>query len=199
MSKRRLHIAIMVHSPIIYEGLYTVLSQSEIDCVICKVDTLDDLEEVIHSRKTDILIANPLFLINREKDVKRIRKNHPDFCIVGVYLGIMDNHLQALVDTSFTLFDDTEQILSKLQKAGNNNDVKAVTNDDNLTDREIEVLTGIVNGLPNKEIAESLNISVHTVVTHRKNIAAKTGIRSQSGLTIYAISKRIVEIDDIEI
>ena len=70
---------------------------------------------------------------------------------------------------------------------------------DNLTRREIEVLTGLVNGMLNKEIAEALNISIHTVVRHRKNITAKTGIRSQSGLTIYAISKKIVEIDDIEI
>ena len=70
------------------------------------------------------------------------------------------------------------------------------TDDESLSEREIEVLTGIVNGFSNKEIAESLNISVHTVVTHRKNITAKTGIRSQSGLTIYAISKEIISIDD---
>ena len=71
--------------------------------------------------------------------------------------------------------------------------------DDNLTKREIEVLTGIVNGMMNKEIADSLHISIHTVVRHRKNITMKTGIRSQSGLTIYAISKKIVAIEDIEI
>ncbi|MEA4948797.1 MAG: LuxR C-terminal-related transcriptional regulator, partial [Petrimonas sp.] len=49
-----------------------------------------------------------------------------------------------------------------------------------------------------KEIADSLNISIHTVVTHRKNITSKTGIRSQSGLTIYAISKRIISIEDVD-
>ena len=56
-----------------------------------------------------------------------------------------------------------------------------------------------MNGKINKEIADELNISIHTVVRHRKNITTKTGIRSQSGLTIYAISKKIVEIEDIEI
>ena len=52
-----------------------------------------------------------------------------------------------------------------------------------LSDREIEVLRLIVQGHLNKEIAEQLNISLNTVLTHRKNIIAKTGIRTVSGLT----------------
>lgn len=199
MSRQRLHIAVMVHSPIIYEGLHAVLSQSEMDCTIYRVDALDDLETILHSRKTDILITNPLLLVNREKEVKRIRRNFPDFSIVGIHLGIVDNHSLALLDASFTIFDTTEQILSKLQKAGINSNLKAASNDDNLTEREIDVLTKLVHGNSNKEIADSLNISIHTVVTHRKNIAAKTGIRSQSGLTIYAISKRIISIEDVDL
>lgn len=199
MSSQQLHIAVMVQSPIIYEGLYTLLSQSELDCAITKVDSLDDLEEVLDSRKMDILIANPLLLVNREKEVKRIRKHFPHFCIAGIHVSIVDNQSLALLDTSFTLFDDVELILSKLQKACNNNRPNVTVNDDNLTEREVDVLRKLVHGCSNKEIADSLNISIHTVVTHRKNIASKTGIRSQAGLTIYAISKKIVEIDGVEI
>jgi DNA-binding NarL/FixJ family response regulator len=87
--------------------------------------------------------------------------------------------------------------LSRLEKTGTGNESKLPTNDDNLTERELDVLTQLVHGHSNKEIADSLNISIHTVMTHRKNIAAKTGIRSQSGLTIYAISKKIVQIEDV--
>ncbi|MDO5523936.1 MAG: response regulator transcription factor [Bacteroidia bacterium] len=199
MNRHRLHIAIMVHSPIIYEGLHAVISQSEMDCIICKPNSLDDLENVLHSQKVDILITNPLLLVNREKEVKRIRKNYPDFSIVGVNLGIVDNHSLSLLDSSFTIFDTAEQVLSKLQKAGNNSEPKVTANDDNLTERELDVLTKLVHGFSNKEIADSLNISIHTVVTHRKNITAKTGIRSQSGLTIYAITKRIISIEDVDL
>lgn len=199
MNRQRLHIAVMAQSPIIYEGLYSVLSQSEMDCAICKVDTLDDLEDILHSKKIDILIANPLLLVNREKEVRKIRRNHPGFSIVGIHLGIVDNHSLALLDASFTIFDTTEQLLSILHKAGNNNELKTAANDDNLTEREIDVLTKLVHGYSNKEIADSLNISIHTVVTHRKNIAAKTGIRSQAGLTIYAISKKIIQIEDVDL
>jgi DNA-binding NarL/FixJ family response regulator len=197
MNRQRLHIAIMVNSQIIYEGVYAILSQSDIGCIICKVDSLDDLEEILPSRRVDLLIVNPLLLVNREKEIKRIRKNHPDFSIVGIHLGIVDNQSLALLDSSFTLFDAAEQILSKLEKTGTGNESKLPTNDDNLTERELDVLTQLVHGHSNKEIADSLNISIHTVMTHRKNIAAKTGIRSQSGLTIYAISKKIVQIEDV--
>jgi DNA-binding NarL/FixJ family response regulator len=197
MNRQRLHIAIMVNSQIIYEGVYAILSQSDIGCIICKVDSLDDLEEILPSRRVDLLIVNPLLLVNREKEIKRIRKNHPDFSIVGIHLGIVDNQSLALLDSSFTLFDTAEQILSRLEKTGTSNESKLPTNDDNLTERELDVLTQLVHGHSNKEIADSLNISIHTVMTHRKNIAAKTGIRSQSGLTIYAISKKIVQIEDV--
>ena len=131
--------------------------------------------------------------------MKKIRKNYTDLSVVGINLGVIDAALLALLDSSFTIFDSVENVLSKLQKAGNSNDQKGVGNDDNLTEREIEVLTSLVHGLSNKEIAEFLNISIHTVITHRKNITAKTGIRSQSGLTIYAISKKIVSIEDIDL
>ena len=100
----------------------------------------------------------------------------------------------------FSLYDTPDYIVNLLSKLDNKS--KNTINqekDDNLTKREVEVLTGIVNGMMNKEIAESLNISIHTVVRHRKNITTKTGIRSQSGLTIYAISKKIVDIEDVEI
>jgi DNA-binding NarL/FixJ family response regulator len=66
-----------------------------------------------------------------------------------------------------------------------------------LSAREIEVLTLIVRGLINKEIADRLNISITTVISHRKNIMEKLGIRSVSGLTIYAVMNGYVDVDSI--
>jgi DNA-binding CsgD family transcriptional regulator len=166
---------------------------------MCKVDSLDDLEHILHSKNIDILITNPMQLVNREKELRKIRRNYPDLSVVGINLGVIDTDLLSLLDSSFTIFDSVENVMHKLQKAGNNTEQKSTANDDNLTEREIEVLTRLVHGLSNKEIADSLNISIHTVITHRKNITAKTGIRSQPGLTIYAISKKIISIEDIDL
>ena len=66
-----------------------------------------------------------------------------------------------------------------------------------LSDREAEVMTLIVQGLINKEIADRLCISLSTVVTHRKNIMEKLGIRSVSALTIYAVMYGYVDINKI--
>ena len=66
-----------------------------------------------------------------------------------------------------------------------------------LTDREIEVMSLIVQGLINKEIAERLNIGLATVITHRKNIMEKLGLKSVSALTIYAVMHGYVDINKI--
>lgn len=66
-----------------------------------------------------------------------------------------------------------------------------------LTEREAEVMTLIVRGHINKEIADRLNIGLATVITHRKNIMEKLGIKSVSALTIHAVMNGYVDIDSI--
>lgn len=66
-----------------------------------------------------------------------------------------------------------------------------------LSPREIEVLVLLTKGLINKEIAEKLNISLTTVISHRKNITEKLGIKSVSGLAIYAVMHGYVEAGSI--
>lgn len=66
-----------------------------------------------------------------------------------------------------------------------------------LSDREIEVMALIVQGFINKEIADKLNISLSTVITHRKNIMDKLGFKSVSALTIYAVMHGYVDINSI--
>ena len=66
-----------------------------------------------------------------------------------------------------------------------------------LSDREIEVMSLIVQGFINKEIADKLNIGLSTVITHRKNIMDKLGLKSVSALTIYAVTHGYVDINAI--
>ena len=66
-----------------------------------------------------------------------------------------------------------------------------------LTKRETDVLKLIVHGMLNKEIANELGVALTTVITHRKNLTAKLGIRSVSGLTIYAVTHGLVRMEEI--
>ena len=201
MPKPTLHIAVMESSRIICEGIHAVLQQWETDCRIYKTETLEEFADLLETKSIDILIVNPMQFVNREKEVKKLRRNYPTLAVAGIDLGIVQKPSMQLLDTTFTLYDSQEHIINTLIKIHEKNQPSAQrkTQDDTLTEREIDVLTGLVNGQSNKEIADSLNISIHTVVSHRKNITLKTGIRSQSGLTIYAISKKIVAIKDIEL
>ena len=67
-----------------------------------------------------------------------------------------------------------------------------------LSERELDVLIQVVKGLSNKEIADVLCISTHTVITHRKNITRKLNIHSTAGLTIYAIVNKLINLDGLE-
>lgn len=75
-------------------------------------------------------------------------------------------------------------------------DEKPKTVTDILTDREKEVIVGVAQGLANKEIADKLNLSFHTITTYRKNISAKLNIHSTAGLVIFAILHHLIEIDE---
>ncbi|MGM9735070.1 MAG: LuxR C-terminal-related transcriptional regulator [Candidatus Cryptobacteroides sp.] len=67
-----------------------------------------------------------------------------------------------------------------------------------LSEREKEIVACVTKGMSNKEIADSLFLSVHTVTTHRRNISNKLQIHTTAGLTIYAIANKLVNIEDIQ-
>ena len=74
-----------------------------------------------------------------------------------------------------------------------------VDNSEALSEREKDVIIGVVQGLLNKEIADRLCISLNTVITHRRNIARKLQIHSPAGLTIYAIVHGLVDISSVKL
>jgi len=87
--------------------------------------------------------------------------------------------------------DVTKNISSMVLKSSDNSDA--------LSDREKDVIIGVVQGMLNKEIAGHLCISVNTVITHRRNIARKLQIHSPAGLTIYAIVNGLVDISSVKL
>lgn len=88
--------------------------------------------------------------------------------------------------------DVSKNITSMVFKGGQDNS-------EIISDRERDVIIGVVQGLQNKEIADRLCISVNTVITHRRNIARKLQIHSPAGLTIYAIVNGLVDISSVKL
>lgn len=67
-----------------------------------------------------------------------------------------------------------------------------------LSAREKEILVAVAKGMLNKEIADLYNISIYTVISHRKNITRKTGIKTVAGLTVYALLNNLIDMNSIE-
>ena len=125
------------------------------------------------------------FLPRKNKTIVLVDKTESTGCLVSL------NHL--------TIRASQEVIIEQLQHllANENNNASNGESNKELSSRETDVLQLIVKGITNKEIAEKLSISLNTVLTHRKNITAKLGIKTVSGLTFYAIMNGIVAGEDI--
>lgn len=124
----------------------------------------------------------------------KLQKSNLDF--FGINFLIIDREVNKILDEYETDFISVEAskevIIEKLENFFNYNNLNYENS--SLTEREKEILKLVAQGLTNKEISDKLFISVYTVITHRKNISAKLGIKTISGLTTYAILNGLVEI-----
>ena len=92
---------------------------------------------------------------------------------------------------------DNHNTSNKVQEAVEKKE--SLSRQDDLSQREKEIICCVVKGMSNKEIAENLFISVHTVITHRRNIARKLQIHSPTLLTVYAIVNKLVDISEVKV
>jgi DNA-binding CsgD family transcriptional regulator len=196
MDKCRINIAVIEPSDIIYEGLSNILLKSGNQFYFYRLTDPDDLSRSFANVKFNIVIVNPSFLQNKKHEFRKIKKDNPDIQWTGMVYSYFDIGFLDSLDGTFYVTDPTELIIRKINnlvtKCDNSNDRREY-----LSDRETEVLIALIKGFSHKEIADKLNISIHTVNSHRKNIIEKTGIRSLSGLTIYAITKKIIPLEQI--
>ena len=184
-------------SQIIFEGISNILSKSSGYFKLFRIDTVNEIENLHRTEKPDLVIINPTQIQNKTKEFLAIKKSLAETCWVGLVYTFFDQHLLSLFDKTIHITDSPEAIVNLISKLNDqDNHSSQTTEQGQLSERETEVLKLIIAGLSNKEIADKLFISIHTVISHRKNISQKTGIKSQSGLTIYAISNKIIQIED---
>ena len=137
---------------------------------------------------TDTFVLNSEFFLPRRN--KTIVFTHAGYIREGQNIPFADLHINIRQSKDFII-----NRLSKFFNSESQNDINKNTKD--LSFREVDVLQLIVKGITNKEIADKLNISLNTVLSHRKNIISKLGIKTVSGLTYYAIMNGFASSEDI--
>ncbi len=191
------NVFIVHHSEIIRKGLSLIL-QEYFKMEITQLSSTKDLSSFSAiSNSTLILILEAQVDLN-SKAISLLKKNNEVY-LVGFYAAPLDRQLDEPFDYQLNHYSSAIQIQKLIQvirQSGNKNK-NAMQDNGELTSREKDVIKLIALGLSNKEIADKLFISIHTVISHRKNITEKLGIKSISGLTVYAIMNNLLDIQDI--
>lgn len=197
-----LKIAIIEPSDMIRNGLGAILrKQAGMQVSIAEIEDAETLAEAIRIHQPDILIANPQALINQSLSRLREESACPKLKIVALLSNLCPNEQLRSFDECISLYDSQDTIRTKLKQIGESDSEvieESSEEQQSLSAREKEIVVCVVKGMTNREIADRLFLSTHTVITHRRNIARKLQIHSPSGLTIYAIVNKLVELGDIK-
>jgi DNA-binding CsgD family transcriptional regulator len=199
MNKELLTIAIAEPSVIIRSGITVALKRIPgIRIQPVEIISLDSLNNYLHGHKPDILIINPAFWGHFDMARLKEETENPRLKSLALLYSAVDVSLLRNYDDTVSLYDSVEQLKEKIERLFEPSAAEVPEDANSLSVREKEIITCVVKGLTNKEIANELFLSTHTVISHRRNIARKLEIHSTAGLTIYAIVNKLVELDEIK-
>ncbi len=195
---RILKITLAESSAIIRSGILAVLRQpNTLQLKVYEVTEAEQLKSALGYQQPDVLMINPSFLgIVSLQQLKKEAGNKQIKCI-AIQHSLTDVSALKAYDEVISIYDSAEQIRDKITKMIH--EPAADKRHESLSTREKEVIVCVIKGMTNKQIADKLHLSAHTVITHRRNISAKLQIHSTAGLTIYAIVNKLVSLKDIEV
>lgn len=199
-QKKKYKIVIIEPSTIICAGIKSLLTpypEFEINHVFAD---LTHFIERVSITPADIVLLNPSLLdYQKRMSIKSLLPTVPGTLLFALLYGYAEAEVLKQYNGTIEITDDAATITRKLKQAIESNQDNADTADSyELSEREKEILTSVARGMTNKEIADVHNISIHTVISHRKNISRKTGIKTVSGLTVYALLNNLIDQSDIE-
>lgn len=192
----RNRVIICEASEIIANGLAEVIdSMAQFD-VVARIESPEHLNEKITSSDANLAIINPLLLGYQNKEfINQLGKEFPNLAIIALETSYLDHSILSPYSGVIEITDTRSKIISKMNEFTQSEATKK--DDVELSKREVDVLVAVAKGMMNKEIADLMNISIHTVISHRKNITRKTGIKSVSGLTVYALLNNLIDESDL--
>ena len=190
--KSNIDTLIVEPSDIIRTGLQSILDEDGSFQFLAPLHDTTILEERIKTMQPDLLIVNPTVMIPPvSQQMASLLQAKSNIAIVALVYQYVEPELLHRFHAVIDIREKRSQIATILK-----DEVRRVKDieDENyeLSEREREVLILVAQGLSSKEIADKLNISIHTVNSHRKNITRKTDIKSVAGLAVFATLHNMV-------
>lgn len=189
-------------SYIIRKGLVSLINELPNTMVARELETAQKIVETVAHHGADAVVINTELLRNisaTDRKALSARKKRIAMVTISCTGTEPNDKIYEHVTSEIMLSESKSSVLKKIKDIINQTDPSdSTTENQELSEREIEILKDVALGLSNKEIAEKNFISPHTVITHRKNITRKLGIKTVSGLTIYAILNKIIGMEALE-
>ena len=198
-SNEVVRIAIAETSVIVRGGLTAALKRlPNVKVQPIELLSVEALHDCVRTQCPEMLIVNPAF--GNYFDVAKFREEISNrIRLIALVTSFVDASLLGKYDESISIFDDLDILSRKIAGLLNvASEEEETDNQDTLSQREKEIVVCVVKGMTNKEIAEKLFLSFHTVITHRRNISKKLQIHSAAGLTIYAIVNKLVTLNEVK-
>lgn len=194
-------VLLIVPSKIIARGIEAILSQlGEFRVEGILTDLSHSSELRLRNMDADIIIVDPVIFDYVSRSSVRSRlSEYSDAAVVALKTIPLDEDHHKQYDAVIGLNDDPVLMVRKLRESLASRQENQEAEDYDLSAREKEILVCVAKGMLNKEIADHCNLSIHTVITHRKNITRKTGIKTVAGLTVYALLNNLIDSSSIEL
>lgn len=194
-----LKIVIAEPSTIICNGLETMLKHLPgLRVQIIEITSIESLTEDLRTHRPDILLINPSIPGHFTAPHLKEMTGCTEMKILAIVYSAIDQSLLRHYDDQISIFDSADELKLKLERLHAKPADDAESDEQQtLSVREKEIVVCVVKGMTNREIADRLFLSTHTVITHRRNIARKLQVHSASALTVYAIVNKLVELKDI--
>ncbi len=185
-------------SYIVRKGLVKLLKETNKTLTVREAADVESFMSVLGYYEPDIIIINPDLFGSGNKLIRELPEKFRGRAIALSSEEKRENislFPQTLLysDSKSTILEKVRKVYGTVKGCRGANKMRGTV----ITEREKLIVRYIALGLTNREIAEKLFISTHTVVTHRKNITRKLGIKTVSGLTVYAILNNLINIEDI--
>lgn len=187
-------IVLIEPSEIVATGIAAIIDRNPEFAVVKTLSNINYFNATGHD--VDIVIVNPAVIDYNDRLDIRSCLNATNVAIVALTHSNYEESVLRQYNECIGIYDNYVRIIQKLKNAMEESSQSPKSDLNELSGRERDILAAVAKGLTNKEIADEFNISVYTVISHRRNISQKLGINSIPGLTVYAIMNKLVDMSD---